>query len=81
MTVLAAVVDWEGILDVVIVSLVAGIGLTAIFAVAILGATRVMDMSRDGRVVEAGAYGVLAVVSFAVVLAAVVFGIVVMTSK
>lgn len=78
---LAVVVDWEKLLDVVIVSLVAGIGVTAVFAVAILGATRVMDMSRDGRAVEAGAYGVLAIVSLAVVIAAVVYGIVIMTSK
>ncbi len=78
---LAAIVDWEGILDVVIVSLVAGIGVTAIFAVAILGATRVMDMSRDGRTVEAGAYGVLAVTALGVVIAAVVFGIVIMITK
>ena len=81
MSVLASVVDWEGIRDVVVVSLGAGIGVTAIFAVAIVGATRVMDMSRDGRALEAGAYGVLAVLAFAVVVAAVVFGIVVMTSK
>lgn len=81
MTVLASVVDWEGIADVVLVSLGAGIGVTAVFAVAILGATRVMDMSRDGRVLEASAYGVLAVVAFMVVVAASVFAVVIMTSK
>lgn len=78
---IASVVEWDKLLDVVIVSLVAGLGVTAVFAVAILGATRVMDMSRDGRALEAGAYAVLAVVSLAVVIAAVVYGIVIMTSK
>ena len=81
MTVLASVVDWEGILEVVIASLVAGIGVTAIFAIALYGATRVLDMSRDGRVLEAGLYGVMAVLALAVVLAASAFGIVVMTQK
>ena len=81
MTVLATVVDWEGILDVVVVSLGAGIGVTAVFAIAILGATRVMDMSRDGRVLEASAYGVLAVVAFTAVVAASVFAVVIMVSK
>lgn len=81
MSVLASVVDWEGIADVVLVSLGAGIGVTAVFAVAILGATRVMDMSRDGRVLEAGAYAVLAVAAFMVVVAASVFAVVIMTSK
>lgn len=76
---LAAVVDWEGIRDVVIVSFVAGVGVTAIYAVAVLGVTRVLDMTRDGRTLEAGAYGVLATVAFAVVIAACVFGIVVLT--
>lgn len=78
---IASVVEWDKLLDVVIVSLVAGLGVSAVFAVAILGATRVMDMSRDGRALEAGAYAVLAVVSLAVVIAAVVYGIVIMTSK
>ena len=76
---LATVVDWEGILDVVVVSFVAGVGVTAIYAVAVLGVTRVLDMSRDGRSLEAGAYGVLALVAFGVVIAACVFGIVVLT--
>ncbi len=76
---LASVVDWEGILDVVVVSFVAGVGVTAIYAVAVLGVTRVLDMSRDGRSLEAGAYGVLAVVAFSVVIAACVFGIVILT--
>lgn len=76
---LAAIVDWEGILDVVIVSFVAGVGVTAIYAVAVLGVTRVLDMSRDGRSLEAGAYGVLAVVSFSAVIAACIFGIAILT--
>lgn len=78
---LGATVEWEELLEVVWVSLAAGVGVTAIFAIATLGVTRAMDMTRDGRPVEATVYGVIAVVAFVAVLAAVVFGIVVMTSK
>ena len=76
---LAAVVDWEGLLDVTLVSFGAGVGVTAIYAVAVLAVTRVLDMTRDGRSIEAGAYGLLAIVSFATVIAACVFGIVLLT--
>ena len=76
-----AVVDWGALLEVVWTSLVGGIGVTAIFAVAILGATRAVDLRQDGNVVAAGAYAVLTVVALAAVLVAVVLGILVMTQK
>jgi hypothetical protein len=79
--VIGAVVDWGQILDVVWTSASAGIGVTMVFAIAIHGATRVMDMSRDGRTLEAGLYGALAIVALAAVVAAVVLGIIVMTRK
>ncbi len=76
-----AVVDWGALLEVVWTSLLGGIGVTAIFAVAILGATRAVDLRRAGSAVGAGAYGVLTVAALAAVALAVVLGIVVMTSK
>ena len=51
------------------------------FALAILGATRAVDVRRDGHAGAAVAYGALTVVAFAVVVAAIVVGIVVMTQK
>lgn len=78
---LAAIVDWEGIRSVVIVSFAAGVGVTATYAVAVLGVTRVLDMTREGRTLEAGAYGVLALLTFAAVIAACVIGILVLTTK
>lgn len=77
---LASIVDWAGIRDVVVASFVAGIGVTVIYAVAVLGVTRVLDMSREGRTLETGLYAVLSVVSFAVVIAACVLGIVALAS-
>jgi hypothetical protein len=76
-----AIIDWDALLSVLWASLLGGIGVTAAFAFTILGATRAVDMRRDGRVAAAGAYGALMILAVVVVVAAVVFGIVVMTSK
>ena len=75
------VVDWGAVLEVVWSSLLGGIGVTAAFAVGILGATRAAVHRREGNLAVAGAYGVLMALAFAGVGAAVVFGIIVMTSK
>jgi hypothetical protein len=79
--VIATVVDWEALLDVVVASLAVGIGVTITFSLAILGATRFAEMRRDQRRAEEIAYGTLAGLGLAITLGAVVFGIVVMTSK
>jgi hypothetical protein len=81
MSLAGSIVDGDALLKVVWTSLLAGIGVTTIFAVAILGGTRAIDASRGGRTVAAAAFGVLAAVALAGVAAAVVFGIVVMTQK
>lgn len=78
---LATIVDTDALGKVIVYSLVAGIGVTASFALTILGATRFADMRRDERPLEAGLFGVLTALALAVSIAAVVLGIVVMTSK
>ena len=78
---IATVVDWAALRDVVVASLAAGVGITVAFSLAIMGLTRLSEMRRDERVVEAWAFGVLAVAGLAVSGAAVVYGIVLMTSK
>jgi hypothetical protein len=79
--ILGAVVDWDALLDVVIASLAAGVGVTVAFSLAILGLTRFADMRRDGRAVEAWAYAGLAIMGLGVSATAVVLGIILMTSK
>jgi len=76
-----SVVDWGALLEVIWTSLVGGIGVTALFAVAILGATRAMDLRQDGNAAAAGLYGVLTAVALVAVAVAVVLGILVMTQK
>jgi hypothetical protein len=74
-------VDWDALLQVVWVSFLTGIGVTLAFAIAIYGATRAVDLSRDGRLAEAGMFAAVAVAALLAVGAAVVVGIVVMTDK
>ena len=76
-----ASVDWDALWQVVWSSVVAGIGVTVIFGVAIVGVTRAVDLRRDGHAATAALAGVVGIAALAVVAAAVVFGIVVMTDK
>ena len=76
-----SVIDWKALLEVLWASLLGGVGVTAVFALAILGATRAVYLRRDGHVLAAGVYGALMVIATAAVIAAVVFGVIVMTAK
>ena len=73
-----AIIDWDALLTVVWASVAAGVGVTAAFGFAILGGTRAMDLSREGRVGEATLFAVVGVVAVATVIGAIVFGIVVL---
>lgn len=75
---IAAIVDWGALLEVVVVSLVGGVGLTALFSFAVAGAISFVDFRREGRPVEAGAFAALALVAIAACLVGVVYGIGVM---
>jgi hypothetical protein len=77
--VIATIVDWDALLQVIWVSLAAGVGVPAAWAFALLGATRAVEYGRDGRTAEAALYGVVGVSGVAAVLAAIVFGIVILT--
>ncbi len=74
-------VDWAALGKVVAASLVAGIGVTGAFSLAILGTTRSVEMRRARRSVEASAFAVLGVLAAALCVGAVVVGIIVMSSK
>jgi predicted RecB family nuclease len=78
---IATVVETKELLETVASSLIAGIGVTAAFSIVIFGITRSADMARNDRPVLATAAGGLAAIAGAAVIAAIVFGIVVMTSK
>jgi hypothetical protein len=74
-----AIIDWDALWTVVWASVAAGIGVTTAYGFAILGATRAVDLGRSGRTAEAAIYALLGIFGAAVVLAAIVFGILVLT--
>jgi hypothetical protein len=77
----ATILQTTDLLETVAASLIAGAGITAVFSLAIWSGARFADLSRDRRPLAAGAAVALGVIALAATLAAVVFGIVVMTSK
>jgi hypothetical protein len=79
--VVAVVVETKELLETVIASLIAGVGMTVVFSVAIWGVARFADLSRNERPLAAGAAAALAALALLATLAGVVFGIVVMTRK
>jgi len=78
---MSTIVDTTTLLDLVGVSLVAAVGLTAAFSVAILGATRFSDLRRDGRGAEAAWFGVLTALALTACLGAIVYAIIEIQTK
>lgn len=78
---LAQILDIGDLISVVWTSLAAGIGVCLVFSLAIVGFARATDTRREGQGVAMVAYTLLALVALAAVLALVVFGVIVMTSK
>lgn len=77
----AQVVDWGTIGKVILVALVASLAVSAGFAFSILGAVRSTEMRRDGRAVQASAYALVGFVGAAVCVAAILGGIIALTTK
>ncbi len=77
----ATIVETKELVETVIASLVAGVGVTAVFSLAIWGGARFVDLSRSGRPLAAGTAAALGVAALVTTFAAVVVGIVAMTSK
>jgi hypothetical protein len=78
---IATIVEGEALLETVLASVVAGVGVTFVFSIAIWGVARLVDYSRDERPLAAGAAGAVAVLALGATAAALVVGILVMTSK
>jgi hypothetical protein len=73
-----AAIDWDALLTVAWAASVAGIGVTVAYGLAIMGATRALDLGRAGRTAEAALYGFIGVIGVAAVIGAIGFGIVVL---
>ena len=76
-----AAVDTAGLVEVVWVSLVAGIGVTLTFSLVVLGGARSAAARREGRDAQAVVYGGLAALALLAFAAGVVLGVNIMLSK
>jgi len=78
---IATIVQWEDLWQTVVASVVAGIGITFAFSLGIWGSGQFIELSRSDRQVAATTAGIVALLAFAAVAAAVIIGILVMTQK
>jgi len=76
-----SIVDWATIGKVIAAALVASITVTLAYSLAVLGATRWAEMRNSRRGPEATGFAVLSLLGAAVCVAAIVGGIIVMSSK
>jgi len=78
---LATIVDFAALWQTIWTAAAAGIGVTAVYSFGVLGASRSLEMRRAGRAGASLAYGILALIGGAGTLAAMAWGIVLITSK
>ena len=78
---LAEIINWDAAWQAVWTSVVAGVGVTVVYSIAVYGATRTADMRREDRPAQAAIYGTIAVVALAATLGAVVYAITLITTK
>ena len=78
---IATILDTKALWETVAAAFVAGVGTTIVFSLAILGATRFAEANREGRALHATLFGVLTAFGLLATVAAIVFGVIVMTSK
>jgi hypothetical protein len=76
-----AAIDSGQILEVVWVSLLAGVGITAAYSLIVLGSARSLQARRSGQAAAAAAYAGLAGLMFLLFAAAVIYGVHIMLSK
>ncbi len=77
----AEIINWNAAWQAIWTAAVAGVGVTIVFSLTVLGATRSTDMRRDDRPGQAAMYGVLALLGLAATLGAVVYAITLITTK
>jgi hypothetical protein len=75
------VIEGKELVQTVLASVIAGVGITVVFSVAIWGAARFADLSRNERPLAAGAAATVGILALLATLGGIALGIVVMTSK
>jgi hypothetical protein len=77
----ASIIDWGALGKVVLYSLVAGLGVPAVYSIAVLGAARSTDAQRGRRGGQATAYALVALLCGLACLAAIAYGVYLLTKK
>ena len=80
MSLLAQIVDWSALGQTALAALLSGVGVALAFSLGILGASRLTDSSHELGLIGRIGYGGLTIGGILASLAAIVFGIIVMTS-
>jgi hypothetical protein len=78
---IATLVETKELWQTVVVASGTGIGVTFLFSLGIWGSGQFLELSRGDRQVAATAAGIVGLIAFTAVAAAVIAGIVVMTQK
>jgi hypothetical protein len=78
---IATIVEGKELLETVVASLLAGVGVTFVFSIAIWGAARFADLSRGERPLAAGFAALATALALIATVGAVAIGIVAVTSK
>jgi hypothetical protein len=74
-----AAIDWHALFTAVWASLAAGVGVSTAFGFAILGGTRATELRREGQGRGAALFGAIGVLGALAVVAAIAFGLIVVT--
>jgi hypothetical protein len=78
---IATIVETKELWQTVVAAVVAGVGVTFLFSLGIWGSGQFLELSRGDRQVAATAAGIVGLLAFVAVAAAVIGGILVMTQK
>ena len=78
---MAAIVDVGALVEVVWISLLAGVGVTAVYSVALYGAARSAEARRHGHSGSAAVFGGLGVLAALIFVAGVVIGVKILIGK
>jgi hypothetical protein len=79
--IVAKIIDTQAAWQAVWTAAVAGVGVTIVFSLAVLGATRSTDMRRNDHPAQAGLFALLALLGLAATIGAVVYAITLITTK
>ena len=80
MSVLATVVDWSALGQTVLAALLSGVGVAFTFSLGILGVARFTDGTKEAGALAQIVFGLIALFGMVATVAAIVFGVIVMTS-